>query len=326
MAARSSKIVVAAHGHCFDGLASAAMFTELRRQTARGELKFRYLSCGYGPNLQTIPEKWLSGDENAIVDFRYTPSQRLSWYFDHHVTAFASDEQRDRALEHKDRFFYDPTYGSCTKLIADVARDRFGVRLDRFADLVAWADRIDSARFASAQEAIDRTPPVMQLAAVVEQHGDAPFYERVAPLLVDQLVDDIATSDDIQRLWRPIADAAEETQRRIADRLQLFGDVTYAELPEQPLKASGKFVAYALTPACVYSVALVRMKQHFKVSVGYNPWCRRERTHDIAAICQRYGGGGHPVVGAVSVPLDRLDEARRIARAIVDELGGDSAR
>ncbi len=316
------RIVVAAHGHCFDGLASAAMFTHLRRRTGGGQLRFKYLSCGYGPNLQTIPEKWLGGDENAIVDFRFTPSQRLTWYFDHHVTAFASNAERDRALENDERFFYDPSYGSCTKLIADVGKRRFDVSFEELAALIAWADKIDGARFGSAAEAIDRTSPVMQLAAVVEQHGDGALYDRTAPRLLEMPLEELARSEEIQARWRPIAAASETTQARIAARLTMMGDIAYVELPDKPLESGGKFVAYALAPTCVYSVALVRMKQHFKISVGYNPWCKEPRRHDIAAICQRRGGGGHPVVGAVSVSLDKLDEAKQIAREIVAELNG----
>jgi hypothetical protein len=314
------RIVVAAHGHCFDGLASAAMFTHLRRRTGGSALRFKYLSCGYGPNLQTIPEKWLGGDENAIVDFRFTPSARLTWYFDHHVTAFASDGERDRALENRERYFYDPGYGSCTKLIADVGKSRFDVSFEEFAGLVAWADKIDGARFASAAEAIDRSSPVMQLAAVVEQHGDGALYDRTAPQLLEMPVEELARSEEIQTRWRPIAAASETTQGRIAGRLTMIGDVAYVELPEKPLESGGKFVAYALAPECVYSVALVRMKQHFKISVGYNPWCKRPRQHDIAAICQRRGGGGHPVVGAVSMAIDKLEEAKKAAQEIVAEL------
>ncbi len=313
-------MVVAAHGHCLDGLVSAAMFTHLRREIAQTSLRFRYLSCGYGPNLQTIPAKWLNGDENAIVDFRYTPTEKLTWYFDHHVTAFASDAERDRALEISDRYFYDAACSSCTKLIARVGKDRFGVRFDRFEDLVRWADKIDGAQFASAAEAIDRTSPVMQLAAVVEQHGNAELYELLVPFLLELPVEEVALSDKVQPLWRPIAQATEDTHARIERGLERRGEVAYFELPAEPLKASGKFVAYALAPDSLYSVALLRMKQHFKISVGYNPWCNRPRRHDIAAICQRHGGGGHPVVGAVSVPLTALEEAQKVARAVVEEL------
>ncbi|MBM4359638.1 MAG: hypothetical protein FJ096_16165 [Deltaproteobacteria bacterium] len=316
----SRTIVVAAHGHCFDGLASAAMFTHLRKRTAQGALRFRYLSCGYGPNLQTIPEKWLSGDENAIVDFRFTPSSRVTWYFDHHVTAFANDAQRRRALESNDRYFHDGAYGSCTKLIADIGAARFGVDFARHAELIRWADTIDTASFSSATAAIDRSAPVMQLAAVIEQHGDQQLYDRVAPMMLERDLEDVATSEDIQARWRPIAAASEETQALFERSLEIRGPVSYVELSERQLRTSGKFVAYALAPDTTYSVALLRMKQHFKISVGFNPWSGHERQHDIASICQRFGGGGHPVVGAVSVPLDRLDDARKIASTIAEEL------
>lgn len=297
------------------------MFTHLRKRTAKGSLRFRYLSCGYGPNLQTIPDKWLRGDENAIVDFRFTRSPRVTWFFDHHVTAFASDAERRRALAESDRYVHDGTYGSCTKLIADVGRERFGVDFERYGELVRWADLIDTAGFVSASSAIDRTQPVMQLAAVIEQHGDRELYELLAPMLLERDVVDVAESADVQERWLPIAEATSEAQARIEQALVVRGDVSYVELVDAPLRASGKFVAYALAPEVMYSVALLRMKQHFKISVGYNPWCGRERRHDIAAICRRHGGGGHPVVGAANAPLDRLDDARRIATEILAELG-----
>src|SRR5258708_38996927 len=79
------KIVAAAHGHCFDGLASAAMFTHLRRERGGGPLKFKYLSCGYGPNLQTIPEKWLGGGGNRHADLCFPPKPEVTWGFRPHI-------------------------------------------------------------------------------------------------------------------------------------------------------------------------------------------------------------------------------------------------
>ncbi len=314
------KIVVAAHGHCFDGLVSAAMFTHLHRHVDHRPSSYRYLSCGYGPNMQTIPERWLRGDENAIVDFRYTPTRKLTWYFDHHVTAFASHKQRDSALVASKRYFFDPAYGSCTRLIADVGEHRFGANFERYDELIGWADTIDSANFASAKDAIDGSHPVMQLAAVVEQRGNAELLNKLVPILLSEPAEEIGRSELVQQLWTPIAVARQQTRRRIAEVLELRGKVAFADLHSAPLEASGKFVAYALSPACVYSVALIRMKQHFKISVGYNPWCEQPRKHDIATLCQRWGGGGHPVVGAVSTPLNKLKEAQTIAETIIEEL------
>jgi nanoRNase/pAp phosphatase (c-di-AMP/oligoRNAs hydrolase) len=54
--------------------------------------------------------------------------------------------------------------------------------------------------------------------------------------------------------------------------------------------------------------------------VGSNPWSQVPRTHNIAAICERYGGGGHPVVGAISVNEGGVERARQIAAEVLAEL------
>lgn len=324
-------ILVATHGHCFDGLASAVLFTRLARALAPGaSLSFRYKSCGYGPNMQTIPAAWLDGDENAILDFRYTASPKVGWYFDHHITGFGSAEERDAALAAaapaepgaRPQVYYDPTYGSCAKLVADVSEQRFGVDMSPLAELVRWADIIDTARFASAEAATDPDEPVLQLAAVIEHHGDGPFLNAVAPRLATQSVVEVAQGADMQQLWAPIRAARETFQRRVARAAEVRGRVVLVDLTDAPLDVAAKFVTYALYPQCAYSVMLSRNKQHFKLSVGYNPWSGVPRTHDIAAICRREGGGGHPAVGACSFPLSAIDRARQVARAVAEELEG----
>jgi len=42
--------------------------------------------------------------------------------------------------------------------------------------------------------------------------------------------------------------------------------------------------------------------------------------HNLASICERYGGGGHARVGAISLSPGELDRAREIAADIVAEL------
>jgi nanoRNase/pAp phosphatase (c-di-AMP/oligoRNAs hydrolase) len=44
------------------------------------------------------------------------------------------------------------------------------------------------------------------------------------------------------------------------------------------------------------------------------------RLVNLAAICERYGGGGHARVGAISFPPDRYEEAKAAAAVIVEEL------
>jgi len=328
------EIVVATHGHCFDGMASAALFTFLRGALSPGKsICFRYRSCGYGPGMQTIPEAWLDGDENAILDFRYTHSKALSWYFDHHITAFGSEKEKRRALalgllaraaerpdEPSRRVYYEPTYGSCTKLIADIAKSDFGIQNEMLDPLVTWADVIDSARFLSAGAAVDRAEPVLRFASVVEHHGDGAFLATFVPRLLARPLEEVASCAEVNELWKPLAIAQDNFLARIKKNGRVMGSVVFVDLSDAPLEGGAKFVTYAHFPMCVYSVTLLRSKWHYKVSVGYNPWCGRERRHDIAAICRRYDGGGHPVVGAASFPLSELQRAKEVALAIVREL------
>lgn len=327
---RPKEIVVATHGHCFDGLASATVFTALRKQLGGAEaLAFRYRSCGYGPNMSQVPEAWLDGDENAILDFRFTPSQRLDFYFDHHVTGFGSEAEREAALVSaaaslrdatRPKVYYDAAYPSCTKLIADVARAEIGFEPGDLEELVVWADVIDSARFPSPEAAVDKREPIMQLASVVEHHGDGPFLTRTVRALLERPATEVAKSEEIRGLFRPIDKALGAHRARVEKGSRQIGRVVLTDIADAPVEAGGKFVSYALFPRAVYSVALVRTKQHYKMSVGYNPWCGAPREHDISELCRRFGGGGHPAVGAATFPLADIERARAAMREALEVL------
>ena len=57
-----------------------------------------------------------------------------------------------------------------------------------------------------------------------------------------------------------------------------------------------------------------------KVSVGSNPWAPLEPTVNLAKVCERYGGGGHARVGAISFGVTEEAAARKAARDIAEEL------
>jgi hypothetical protein len=318
------KLLVATHGHCFDGLASAALFTRLVAEV-RGETPdVTYRACGYGVGQARPDDAMLSGEENAILDYRYQASDRLGWYFDHHRTAFASDEDRAHfeAKRSTGRFHYDAAASSCTKLIAEVGREKFAFEDPGLAELVAWADRIDAARFESAAEAVDRTSPMMQLVSVVEHHGDDDFLARMVPELLSRPLVEVADLAEIRERYRPIGKKHERFVIRVKESSRRLGRVVFVDLTEEVLESVGKFVTYALFPDSVYSVVIGRLKHGSKISVGYNPWSGRPLDTDISSICARYGGGGHPVVGGIAFSNAELEQARTVARQIADELAG----
>lgn len=318
------RLVVATHGHCFDGLASAVMFTRLLSHLEGPGVNFSFKACGYGAGQARAEERVLSGDQNAILDYRYFPSDRLTWYFDHHRTAFSCDA--DRAdFERRapgGRMFFDAAYTSCTKLVADIARERFGFADPLLDDLVTWADRVDSARFDSAEQAVNRQDPVMRLVSVVEHYGDDQLLAKLVPELSTKPLVEVASSHEVLEKYRPLGQKHERFVERVRTRSQRLGRVVFVDLTESVLESVGKFVTYALYPDSVYSVIIGLLKNGPKISVGYNPWSGKPLDTDISSICARYGGGGHPVVGGISFELHELERARAVAREIAVELEG----
>jgi nanoRNase/pAp phosphatase (c-di-AMP/oligoRNAs hydrolase) len=54
--------------------------------------------------------------------------------------------------------------------------------------------------------------------------------------------------------------------------------------------------------------------------VGSNPWAPSEPVVNLVRICERYGGGGHARVGAISFSVNEGETARKAAEEIVAEL------
>jgi nucleotide-binding universal stress UspA family protein len=305
------------------------MFTRLYRHRFAGDgATFAYHAAGYGPGQNGVDPKLVTGDVNAILDFRYSPLERLDWYFDHHVSAFVTPADRAdyerRALDQEAagerRFFHDGTYSSATKLIADLGRERFGLDPAPAAELVRWADMIDSAAFTSAKMAVDRAEPVLKLMTVVENLGDDAFLARMVPRLLSQPLAEVASAPDIVEAYEPLGRAHEAFVKLVEQRARTQGIVVVVDVSDQLIDVAGKFVTYALYPESAYSILLSRSKSKCKISIGYNPWSPVPRRHNIAAICERHGGGGHPVVGAISLPAGQVEEAKALVRSIADEL------
>lgn len=316
------KIVVATHGHCFDGLASAVLFTRLLGALDGGKRSCVYRACGYGAGQCKVESELLVGDENAVLDYRFAATPKLTWFFDHHRTAFMSEEDR-AVFEHQKeggRYFYDPDYTSCTKLISDVGWRHFAINDPLLKPLVEWADIVDSARFESAEQAISREEPVMRMVSVVEHYGDDAFITRMVPELLQKPLPEVARQKLIADRYKPLEDKHARFIERVRQNSHRMGRVVFVDLTEGVVESVSKFVTYALHPESVYSVVVGLLKGGVKISIGYNPWCGKPLDVDISAICARHGGGGHPVVGAISFKTTEVDVARELGKKIAEEL------
>src|SRR5215470_7020277 len=314
------RLKVLFHDNCFDGAASAALFARFFREKMEPSAEIAYLGVQHKQG-DAFPPNAFDGDVNACVDFRYSPSPKLDWWFDHHVSAFQSAE--DRAHFEADRGghkFYDPNARSCTKFEAQILSERFGFDKTPFDELIEWADIIDGAQFPDARTAVALEAPALRLMTWIENNKDPAAAVRLVEDLQRRSITEIADDDYIRQPLAPVLSRHEHVIDVIRDRASTRDGVVFFDLIDANIDAHNKFIAYMLFPDCRYVVGLTRSPARVKISVGSNPWSREARSHNLAAICERYGGGGHPVVGAVSLGPDQVDRARAIAADIVHEL------
>jgi hypothetical protein len=314
------KLRVLYHGHCFDGVASAATFSRFYSQRIDSRAEIQYGGLLHRPG-NLFDEEMFDGDENAIVDFKYSPSPKLTWWFDHHQSAFlSSQDEAHFHADHSGKKFLDPTRKSCTEFIADVAHTKFGFDAEPLRDLIHWAHVIDGAIYESAAQCVELNEPPLQLMQVIEGEPDERFIEQIIRNLTQQSLSEVATSEDVQSRFRPIFELHRETLEAIRRKAVEKDGVVEFDLIDEGYEGFNKFIPYYLFPESTYTVALTRGPQRTKISVGSNPWAPRPRRHNIATICERYGGGGHAVVGAISFAPDEVEKARQAMREIVAEL------
>jgi len=273
-----------------------------------------------------FPPDAFDADVTACVDFRFSPSPRLHWWFDHHVSGF--QPASDRELYERDatgQKFWDPTAPSCAGFMLRTLAARFGWSAPDLAELERWADIVDAARFPSAAMAVRLEEPALRLMTLVEANGDPALAVRVIEAMRSRPLAEIAAEPWVREPLKPILDRHQVAIEAVRGLARHQDGVVEVDLSETGIHAANKFIAYDLFPDARYSVVVTRDPKRSKISVGSNPWSKVPRRHDIARICEKYGGGGHPVVGGVSLDPERILDARRAAREIAEMLRGERA-
>lgn len=308
------------HDRCFDGACSAALFTRFYRERIREHAEFEYVGLVHRAGA-LFNEADFTGDENAIVDFKYSASPQITWWFDHHQSAFLTPEDAEH-FEHdlSNTKFYDPDFRSCTKFIATVTENRFGFNPAPVAEVVEWADIIDGALYSDPQTAVEMAQPAMKLTMVIESNQDAEFSRRLIPMLAYQPLGSIIEDPMVADRLPALLERHKKSIGILRERSECKDGTIFFDVTDYELEGYNKFIPYYLHPHCTYSIGLSKSSFRTKVSVGSNPWAPLEHMENLAKICERYGGGGHARVGAISFPPGHFDEARNAAKDIVAEL------
>src|ERR1700704_6352433 len=192
------------HDHCFDGAASAAFFSRFLEDKYYPNSEFLFTGMAHKAS-QLFEDGLFDGDENAIVDFKYSPSPKLTWWFDHHQSAFLTPEDAEHfRQDHSGKKLYDPSYKSCTLFISAVAKDKFGYEAPDLAQLVHWANIIDGAQYADAKSAVELGSPAMKLTLVIKGAKGSGIVHKIIRWMRHRTLDEIIVEPEIQELYQPL--------------------------------------------------------------------------------------------------------------------------
>jgi len=308
------------HDRCFDGAASSAVFFRFYRECINANSEFHFSGMTHRA-VRPFEDGIFDGEENVIVDFKYSSSPRVTWWFDHHQSAFltpadAAHFRADRS-GHK---FYDPQYKSCTKLLADVTSTTFGFNVQPLAELVHWGDIIDGAQFTSPEAAVGLAEPAMQLALVIEAAPEAGLVPRLIPELARRSLADMVELPIVARHLGPLLERHKRSVDLLRQRAEARDGVIFFDVSDLDLEGYNKFIPYLLFPHCLYSVGISASATRAKVSLGSNPWNDESAEKNLASLAEEFGGGGHPRVAAISFDPADVNRAREVAREIVARL------
>src|SRR5512146_2218413 len=232
------------HGNCFDGCASAALFARYFVEREGGRLDaVRFVPLHHGPG-DVFPRDAFDADVNACVDFRFSPSPALHWWFDHHASAFPSPA--DRAAFERDasgQKFWDPTAPSCTGFAARVLAERFGWR----------ADDLAAARFPSAAMAVRLEEPALRIMTLLEATKDPSIPTRIIEAMQHRPLAEIAREPWVAGPLGPILERHRGAIDVVRRRAEIRDGVVTVDLADTGIEGANKFISYDLFPDARYT-------------------------------------------------------------------------
>ena len=314
------KLRLCFHDRCFDGAASAAVFTRFYRERIHPDAQIYYTGMTHKAS-HPFEDGIFDGDENAIVDFKYSSSPLLTWWFDHHQSAFLTPQDAEHfRSDRSGKKFYDPEYKSCTKFLATIASEKFGFNAEPLAELIHWGNIIDGAQFATPEIAVGLAEPAMQLALVIEAAPEADLVPKLIPFMATISLAEMVQLPMVQKHLGNLLERHRRSLDILRNRTDSRDGVIYFDVSDLDLEGYNKFIPYFLYPDAIYSVGVSASPMRTKVSVGTSPWKEISADVNLASLCEKYGGGGHARVAAISLGPGDLDHARQVAQEIAETL------
>ena len=207
------------HDKCFDGACSASLFTRFHRECVTKDAAYEYHGLVHRAGA-LFDENEFTGDENAIVDFKYSASPK------HHLVVRSSSLGISHAAG--SRAFPRLPARPCLLLRASssipptppapassrTSRQRGSALTPKpVADLIHWANIVDGALIESPEAAVEMAAPAMKLTLIIESTQDPAFIPRLIPLLTEMPLAEVLAQPFVASLLPPLARAPSKGNR-----------------------------------------------------------------------------------------------------------------
>jgi hypothetical protein len=304
------------HYPCFDGLVSAALAWEFLEQSKGwhvGEL------C---PVNYTVRNSWLGNELKhpvAIVDFIYHPS--ADFWADHHATAMLSKEAEASYQRRRAEFplYFDEQAGSCASLLFRQLGESLAGK-PQFPKMVEWADKIDSARYESVEEAILGDAPALKINRSILFEPGAEYARFLCKELRNHSLDHVAALDEVKI-------RQDEVERRVRAGLKQVekhitmepGAVATFEAEQAKDEVIDRYSAYYFAPDARYSIGIIHSEEGTAITAMRNPW-REFPSIGLGKLFAAFGGGGHKRVGAIFIPKNESQRVPDVVKSLLSQL------
>ena len=306
----------------FDGLVCGALITKFEKIDAYLFVEPKFMQDGL--------VEVRNGD--VIANLPYHPNCTL--WFDHHITNTMPEFDRPimpgkggfRLAPSAARVVYEYYMETGNRHKAtgksDGEEGALFLASKRIEFLLQDADKIDAGQLTREDVLNPQGYVLVSMTTDGRYAEDEPYWLRIIDLLRDKSLEETMDDAEVKRRCQKVLAFQEKLRAILLANTTLKRNVIYVDLRQvHDLPDGNRFLLFTLFPQGNIAVKVSYDTQRADttaISVGYNIF-NKTATVNVGELLQRYGGGGHKVVGSCRVPNDKADQAIQEIVAAVTE-------
>ena len=306
----------------FDGLVCGALITKFEKIDAYLFVEPKFMQDGL--------VEVRNGD--VIANLPYHPNCTL--WFDHHITNTMPEFDRPikpgkggfRLAPSAARVVYEYYTEADNRHTAtgksDSETGELFLASERIKFLLQDADKIDAGQLTREDVLNPQGYVLVSMTTDGRYAEDEPYWLRIIDLLRDKSLEETMDDAEVKRRCQKVLAFQEKLRAILLANTILKRNVIYVDLRQiHDLPDGNRFLLFTLFPQGNIAVKVSYDTQRpdtTAISVGYNIF-NKTASVNVGELLQRYGGGGHKVVGSCRLPNDKAEQAIQEIVAAVTE-------